>query len=71
MLFPRIMAQAIVDVGNFKVDADHAPYVVTVTGEFYGGDKLPTRKYQIGAETEDIAARAGLDLYVNEMERPN
>lgn len=71
MSLPRIMAQAIVDVGNFPVDVELTAFLVTVTGEFYGGDTLPKRTYQIGAITEDVAARAGLDLYVGEMDRPN
>lgn len=71
MQWPRVQARAIVDVGDFPVDIELQAFLVTCWGELSSGEALPRRVYQIGALSEDIAGRAGLDLYVNEMERPN
>jgi hypothetical protein len=72
MQWPRILAQAFVDPGRFAVeDIEQQAFLVTVDGHLWGGDDLPRRKYEIAAVNEDIAARAGLERYVTEMERLN
>jgi hypothetical protein len=71
MIGPQILAQAVVDVAKFPCEADLTPFRVTCWGELITGDKLPRRVYQIAAATDDIAGRAGLDLYVADMQRPN
>jgi hypothetical protein len=71
-LWPRVLAQAVVDPGVFAVaNVEHQPFVVTVDGRLQGGDPLPRRKYEIAACSEDDAARAGLDWYVREMDKAN
>jgi len=72
MLFPRILAQAIVDPGSFAVpDVAMQAFVVTVKGMLEGGDPLTGRVYQIAAADENTAAREGLERFVSENERPN
>lgn len=71
MMWPRVLAQSKVDVGHFAAPVDMIPFLVTCWGELYGGDELPSRVYEIAAVSDDIAGRAGLDLYVSEMERNN
>jgi len=70
---PRVLAQAIVDPGAFEV-ADRVnlqAFLVTVRGHLETGDLLAPAVYEIAAENEDVAARAGLHRYVAEQSRVN
>jgi hypothetical protein len=69
---PRVLAQATLEVGAFKVAGrDDLPFIVHVSGRLETGDPLEDRDYEIAAADERTAAFAGLALYEREMQRVN